>query len=1024
MRMNESIARARGFALRHRIGLSVALLLFIVYTLGGFLLVPYLVKTQATRYVAETLHRKLAIADVQFNPFTFVATVKGLALTEQNGDPMIRFNRLMVNAELSSIIHRAIVLKEVQLDSPDIEVVISKDGKVNLAELAPPSAASPPPPPTPADVDKPLPRVRIGKLQLTGGRIGIDDRLHARPVKVELSPVQFVLTEFATDPNYRNAYHFTGKTEAGESLDWAGGFTVQPLGSTGDFRVGDLKATTIDEYLATALKPRLASGTITLNGSYRLALTPFSLDLNVPTIAVRDLSVTERSQPDVVPISIPAIDVTNASYSSDKRSVHVAAIAIQKPHVDVVRLDKGVLNVQTLFAGPSTLANSAPAASLPTITESTTATSPAPETTPPSSSPASSTQPTDFQVVVDAVDVVEGSVGVEDRTVKPVAKFALAPIGVKLENVSSDAHAPLKMSTTIGVNQTGKVAATATLTREPLEGDYTLDVADLPLPALQPYLSRDTAINLSSGEFGTKGSGTFAQNKDRPFKVTYQGDLGVTKLKTTDQVENERLIEWDELAVAGIDFGLAPDKLRIARVYAKQPYARVEIGKNRSLNVSNALRVPPPPPPDATAEEPESDDTEPVASPAPAPSAPSSPSTAKGNAKPDGAFPTQIKTIEVADGTLLFADLSIQPQFRAAILNLNGSVKGLSSDPASRAEVDFKGSVDRYAPVDIKGQVNLLSAAKYTDLALNFRNMELTLFNPYSGKFAGYNISKGKLSTELHYKVDDRKLDAQHHIILDNLEFGAKTDSKDAAPIPLKFVVAILKDGNGVINLNVPVSGSLDNPQFRLGPIIWKAVLGLLRKIATAPFAAIGALFGGGPELAYIDFAPGSAELTQPELDKLQKLTQALVSRQQLKLSLPITAFGDLDRAALTQSALATQVPPPASDADDAARKKYLGALEAFYKKLAGKEIAYPDTLKAKGAAGVAERTEFLEPAVKGLVKPDDDALATLGRDRAQAIQNKLLTDTGIDPQRVFVTTEPSEKANIDGHARLQMKLE
>src|SRR4029453_12488335 len=169
------------------------------------------------------------------------------------------------------------------------------------------------------------------------------------------------------------------------------------------------------------------------------------------------------------------------------------------------------------------------------------------------------------------------------------------------------------------------------------------------------------------------------------------------------------------------------------------------------------------------------------------------------------AMPMRIRTVQVIDGSANFADYSVAPSFAAGLLELKGSVTGLSSDPASRAKVKLEGKVDKYAPVDIGGEVNLLAAAKYTDLAMNFRNMELTTFNPYSGKFAGYNISKGKLSTELKYKVQDRKLDAQHHIVVDNLEFGDKTDSKDAAPIPVKLAVALLKDRNGVIDVQLPV---------------------------------------------------------------------------------------------------------------------------------------------------------------------------------------------------------------------------
>ena len=182
--------------------------------------------------------------------------------------------------------------------------------------------------------------------------------------------------------------------------------------------------------------------------------------------------------------------------------------------------------------------------------------------------------------------------------------------------------------------------------------------------------------------------------------------------------------------------------------------------------------------------------------------------------------------------------------------------------------------------------------------------MELTTFNPYSGKFAGYNISKGKLSTELRYKVEDRKLDAQHHIVVDNLEFGDKTDSKDAAPIPIKLAVALLKDRQGVIDLQLPVSGSLDDPKFRLGPIIWKALLGLLTKIVTAPFAALGALFGGGEELAYVDFQPGSAELPANQIEQLDKLAQALAERPQLRLDVPVTLLAAQDSKAIAAANL------------------------------------------------------------------------------------------------------------------------
>ena len=272
------------------------------------------------------------------------------------------------------------------------------------------------------------------------------------------------------------------------------------------------------------------------------------------------------------------------------------------------------------------------------------------------------------------------------------------------------------------------------------------------------------------------------------------------------------------------------------------------------------------------------------------------------------ALPMTIKKIRLDAGRLDFADLSIQPHFSAGILDLRGTILGLSSNPSSRAKVDLRGEVDQFSPVSINGEVNVLSAALYTDLTMSFRNIELSIFNPYSGRFAGYNIAKGKLTTDMHYKVVDRKLDAQHHIVIDQLEFGEKTASKDAVSLPVKLAVALLKDRNGVIDLPLPITGSLDDPKFRLAPIIWKVLLNILEKAVTAPFALLGALFGSGPDLQFVDFQPGSNDLSAAQSDKVKALVKALGDRPQLKLEVPIATVPDLDRPALVAAAFQSQI--------------------------------------------------------------------------------------------------------------------
>jgi hypothetical protein len=404
------------------------------------------------------------------------------------------------------------------------------------------------------------------------------------------------------------------------------------------------------------------------------------------------------------------------------------------------------------------------------------------------------------------------------------------------------------------------------------------------------------------------------------------------------------------------------------------------------------------------------------------------------------ALPMSIKKIQLEAGRLDFSDLSIEPHFSAGILDLKGSVLGLSSNPSSRAKVDLKGQVDQFSPVSINGEVNVLSAALYSDLTMSFHNIELSIFNPYSGRWAGYDIAKGKLTTDMHYKVVDRKLDADHHIVIDQLEFGEKTASKDAVSLPVKLAVALLKDRNGVIDLPLPITGSLDDPKFRLGPIIWKVLLNILEKAVTAPFALLGSLFGHGPELQFIDFQPGSTELSAAESDKIKALVKALGERPQLKLEVPIAAVPDVDKPALLAAAFQGEIATEQSEAQRGSKKgagsaaplafdqldpaAKLDLLTRLYAKDLGGEPKYPDSVTAikQKPELTAAKIDFLTTALHEHISVGEDQLTALGQQRAQALQRALLTDTGIDPARIFLVANDKAKAQ-DGAVRVELSL-
>jgi uncharacterized protein DUF748 len=724
-----------------------------------------------------------------------------------------------------------------------------------------------------------------------------------------------------------------------------------------------VRAQTIRNYLQSQSPVRFVEGVLSLTGTYRLALHPtLVLDVGLPDVTFENLVMAEQleGQPFA---TVPKIHVAGTQFSSGTRSVRVDSVAIDGARVQARREADGSLSVAR-FAKSSEAAEA------------------------PSDAP--------WHWAVGEIRVADAALDLEDRAVSPAVQLNLAPIGLTVAGLSGEPGAKVNVTADIGLGGKPLLKSTGDVQLTPLTAALALDLNAFDLSILQPYVAEATNLSVRSGRLSVKGDLSAAAEEGAAPTMRFKGDVQVADLHTIAGPEKDDLVKWRNLAVTGIDLSHNPDRLTIERIAARQPYARVIIRQDQTLNVAAALKG----------------DANDKAEPETQPSTPSKPT------------PMRIKTITLTGGSALFADYSITPSFATGIVDLEGTISGLSSQRDSRAKVQLKGKVDRYAPVDITGDVNLLSAAKYSDVALNFRNMELTTFNPYSGKFAGYNISKGKLSTELRYKIDDRKLDAQHHIVVDNLEFGDKTDSKDAAPIPIKLAVALLKDRQGVIDLELPVSGSLDDPKFRLGPIIWKALLGLLTKIATAPFAAIGALFGGGDELAYVDFQAGSAELAANQMEQLNKLATALAERPQLRLDVPVTLLAEPDSKAIATANLYARVPPLPELSDEAALRKRLTQLEALYKTSMKVAPEYPAETQTDKTIDWNARTSWIETRLLEGLQPDQPTLDALGRQRAQAVQTAVLANTAVSPERLFITTERSASLATDGRVRMELKLE
>jgi hypothetical protein len=1001
-----------------RISAAIALLAGL-YAIAGFWIAPKLVRNALMKDIPTTLIGVTpSIGEIHINPFLLQVEVRDFFLTGPQGTRLVGFGRLFIDFQVSSIWHRAYTFKHIELGTPFANAVIFKDGAVNLAQLSPKA----PPKPEPKSKE-PIPALRIGSFKVIEGLLTFDDRRRPSDFATRLEPINFELQDFTTGVD-GGRFTFTGISKLGERIEWHGHVAVQPIESDGEFQITGLQAHTIWSYLEDQLNFVVNSGKLDVSATYKFSLQD-QTDLNVAMskAELTDLTVRPKNA-DADWVTVPKLLLSGTTLNLKQRQARSDSLTLTGVKLVTWLEPDGSVNLLKLAAAP------APA---PGGAENAAAARPSPSAAP-SSAPAWGYELREFSLR-------DASISAEDRRTKPAAKVTLAPLNIQVTGTSLNLAKPLNVTLDTKINDTGTLNASGDVTPQPTAANLNLKLDGIELAAVQPYIAQYTSMTLLAGSLSGDAKVRYGTQKPA---LQVNGNVSVSGLHTVDNALRDDFINWNRLDVKGINFQHDPDRLDIDLVAAQKLYARVIVEPDETINVKRVLAAP-----GATVVVPSENRGPPVAaSAAPAPAPPlarkdrkAAPVVAAAGSAPAApaatSMPMSIKRIVVKSSQANFADLSVKPNFATGIQSLEGAVTGLSSRENSRAKVDLHGSVDAFSPVAITGEVNILSAALYTDLSMSFKNIELSTFNPYSGKFAGYNISKGKLTTELHYKVDGRKLDAQHHITVEQLEFGEKTESKDAVSLPVKLAVALLKDRDGVIDLDLPVTGSLDDPKFRLGPIIWKVFVNILEKAVTAPFALLGSLFGGGPDLQFVDFQPGAADLDSAAVSKAQNIAKALNARPQLKIEIPIAVVGELDRPRLVELKFQKEIQEelaaapagkkssaPAASFDQLDSTAQLDVLMKLYKKNIGGDPKFPESLDAikTKPEKTAAKNDYLAQALHQQVAVNDSDLAALGQQRAMNLQQALLTGAQIDPGRVFLVANDKAK-NQGGQVRLELSL-
>lgn len=831
-----------------------------VYTLVGIFLAPWVTQRLVVAELGELLERPVTLERVRINPFVLSLEANDFAVREQDGRPLIGFERLFVNFQLSSLFRWAWTFREITLEGPSAAVRRDAEGQINLARLLPETSDEPP-----AEQDGGLVRLIVGDLRIERGRIAFTDQVPDPAFELPIGPVDVHLEGLSTLPDDRGRQRVVIETEGGARIAWEGTLQIQPLHSAGRLTASGPYVPVLYRYFQDQVTVQANQGSADLAFDYRFDLLDngdISARVDDLDLAVRDVSIDQEGADILV---VPELALEGAWLEYPERRAGATRYRISDPSVFLWRNPDGGLSVEQIAAAPATdsfTPDSAPAAD---------------REAPDDASPA---RLEDWELSLDEAVIENLALQFEDRTLQTPGLFEITDLDLAVSAISNAPGARFPVTLELALAPGGAIALDGEVGVLPaVTLDAVLGVTELQLAAIQPYVSEVVNVDIEDGLISTRSELTVREGE--PFGAS--GDLRFATLSVADDQQGERLIGWQQIAVDRYVFSTAQNQLEVSDVLIGAPYVRLLIAEDQTTNFQQLLVESPVEDPELLEED---------------AAAPAEEDGATAAAEP---LAITVGRVRVESGSADFTDLGLPLPFRAKIAELNGTVGTLDTTSQEPSEVRLEGQVADYGLARIEGSLLPLDPEQNTDLTVLFRNVELPDLTPYTIRFAGREIADGRMDLDLRYRVQEGTMAGSNSLMINDLQLGDRVEHPDAFNLPLGLAVALLKGPDGTIDVDVPVEGDVNDPEFRIGGVIVKAIVNLVTNIATSPFRLLGSLVGmeGDEEFDKLEFEPGRAELTPPERGKLTKLAEALNLRPQLTLKIPPVWDPEIDADAL-----------------------------------------------------------------------------------------------------------------------------
>ncbi|GAB2561282.1 DUF748 domain-containing protein [Dyella jejuensis] len=846
------------------------------------------------------------------------------------------------------------------------------------------------PPPKPGT---PPTDAQIAVLTLQNSTLDYADRSGPKPAQIALDNLHGTIRNLST-VSVQPATIDLSSGLAGGNLHAAGQLFMSVSRFNGEVSLSGVNLTPLVAMAPPMLNAQVASGT--LDGDAHLQVDwsqALALDMDGSQLAVNDFALDQHGRK---PVAWHALSTQIHHLDLGSSMAQLDDVTLQGLKIDARRLKNGDIDLAGLVKS-----------------------SPAPHT---GRKPATSSA-WHWSIAHVGVDgstfaLSDPSIpGKDGRIVINADKFGI-------DQLSDDMHKPVKLDLSGSIGR-GKFHIDGNVRPRPMDANLRILATRLNVAPFESLAKVPLNVRVDSALLSANGRMRYRDHQPEPL-IGYQGRLVLGRVHVLDKVTSDDFLRWNSLAASGmkVRIGEGAPQVDIGSLALDDFYARVIVNANGRLNVQDVVTNPAEAPVSVTRAQngpaPAATAPPPPRLTAPAPAGGTSTTAALANASTVAAPPADIHIgqITLANGNLNYTDNFIKPNYTANITQLAGKIGAFgTASGGAPADVTLQGQLDDNSPVNINGTINPLTPVAFLDIKAGANDVELTHLTPYSGKYAGYPITKGRLTMDVHYQLDQGKLNADNHIVLNQLTFGDRMQGPGISHLPVKLAVALLKDSNGNIDIHVPVSGSLNDPHFSLGGVIWQAFVNLIKRAVTAPFRLLASAMGGGQQdLGYVEFAPGSDLLDKQADDRLAQIVTVLDKKPSLKLDITGRADPTVDEAGLRKVTVDDLVQKEEADDIGTAAAKAAPAKPGTddYNKYLAKAYKHDKFKKPRDLIGLtkSQPPDVMIKLMETNVAVDQDALRHLAERRADAVRQYL--HGKIDDSRVFVLAPKLDAKGID----------